>query len=317
MKLEIRLELNIWGLYCMIGAICAFAAIYIYCRSQGMKKGSAPVIGLTSVILGIICSRGLYCLVMTFTQVRLPLSSWFLVEEGGWSMFGMIGGVMLAGRISALIIGEKPRKTLDAVSLAIPLFIAAERIGEGSLQPFFEEAQEKFNLSRQITGGGFLTITNQGKTYVATYWLCAICAMILFLVLTFSILNRKRRDGDIWICFLMLCGTGGVLMESLRYDEYLVYSFVRIQQILAALMFLWGIILAMQGAGPKNRLLVIISAVAFVIAVGVCILNEYRLDRTKMSHILMHAEMTAVMIVPVILGYILLWKGREEQWGTK
>ena len=45
MKVEVfGLQLNMWGLYCAIGALCGFAAIAVVCYSRGMKKGSAPLL---------------------------------------------------------------------------------------------------------------------------------------------------------------------------------------------------------------------------------------------------------------------------------
>ena len=76
MKLELLgMEINIWGLYCAIGALCSFAAIWAVCAGQEMKKTSAPVLGLTSIVLGIACSRLLYCLFTTIVQVRIPFSA--------------------------------------------------------------------------------------------------------------------------------------------------------------------------------------------------------------------------------------------------
>ena len=307
MELEIfGIQLNIWGLHCAIGALCAFMAMGVICSSKGMKAGSAPVLGLASLVLGIVCSRVLYCLIVTLTKTRMPLSSWLKVEEGGWSLAGLIGGGMLAAWISAKIIGEKPKRMLDAVSVALPLMIAAERMGEESLQPFFNSTTDVFNLSRQIASEGFLTIVNNGKTYLATYRIDAALAMILFLVLVFSLLNKRSRDGDLWIRFMLLCGAGGVLAESLRYDDFLVYSFVRIQQVLFAILLLFGLIAAGRKGKTGTKRLYTAAIVTMVLTVAECIGLEFILDRTGgVRHEVLYGVMTAALAIPVIHGWIL------------
>ena len=307
MELEIfGIQLNIWGLHCAIGALCAFAAMGVICASKGMKAGSAPVLGLTSLVLGIVCSRMFYCLVGTLTKTRMPLSSWLQGEEGGWSLAGMIGGGMLAAWISAKIIGEKPKRMLDAVSVAMPLMIAAERMGEESLQPFFNSTTDVFNLSRQIASEGFLTIVNNGKTYLATYRIDAALAMVLFLVLVFSLLNKRSRDGDLWIRFMLLCGAGGVLAESLRYDDFLVYSFVRIQQVLFAILLLAGVIAAGRKGKTGTKRLYTTAIITMVLTVAECIGLEFILDRTGgVRHEVLYGVMTAALAIPVIHGWIL------------
>ncbi len=313
MKLELLgMEINIWGLYCAIGALCAFAAIWVVCASQDMKKASAPVLGLTSIVLGIVCSRLLYCLFTTVVQVRIPFSAWISVTDGGWSMTGMMIGVMLAGWISAKITGEKAYKMLDAVSIALPLMIAAERIGERSLQGFFEEAGEKFNLSREVAGSGFMTVVNQDKTYLATYMIAAVLAMVLFLILVFSLLDKKRRDGDLWIRFMMLCGAFGVIAESLRYDDYLVYSFVRIQQVLYALMLFAGVILCGRKIAASEKRIYRAAMIAMIPMIIECVGLEFSLDRSDANKVILHLVMAGAVTIPVIQGFVLLRRKKAD-----
>lgn len=306
------IQLNIWGLYCAIGALCAFAAMCVICAWKEMKKGSAPVLGLASLILGILCSRVLYCTVESLTKVQMPFSAWLEITEGGWSLFGMIGGVMLAAWISAKIMKEKPGRMLDAASAALPLMIAAERMGEESLQAFFNETSDVFNLSREVFSEGFLTIANGGKTYIATYRIDAIFAMVLFLALAFSLLNRKRRDGDLWILFLLLCGAGGVLAESLRKDQFMEYSFVRFQQVLAAVMLFAGVAAAGRRGKPGTGSRYIGALITMILTVAECIGLEFIIDRSNAVHATIYSVMAGTLAIPVIHGVVLLGAGKEE-----
>ena len=119
-------------------------------------------------------------------------------------------------------------------------------------------------------------------------------------------LRGRRRDGDTWIQFLILGGAGGILLESLRYDGFLEFSFVRFQQVLAAVMLVWGLVLAARRSGRNGKGFVASVTAVLVLAVGICIGIEFALDRTSLSHILLYLIMTAAVAVPVVFGFILL-----------
>ncbi len=311
MTLEIfGMQLNTWGIFCTIGALCAFAAISVMCIYRGMKKGSAPLLGLASTVFGIVFSRAVFCLFTTLTE-GMAFSSWFRVSECGWTLTGMIGGVMLAAWISAKIIGEKPKKMLDAVSVALPLMIAAERIGEETLQAFFNETKDVFNLSREVSSGGFLTVVNDGKIYIATYRIDAFLAMVLFLFLAFSLLRKKRRDGDLWILFMILCGAGGILGESLRKDQFLEYSFVRIQQVLFAVMLAAGIATAGYRTRGRMKASYISALIIMLLTIAEFIGLEFMIDRADVTHSTMYAVMISCLAVPAVHGIALLSAGSE------
>ena len=129
---------------------------------------------------------------------------------------------------------------------------------------------------------------------------------LLFLVLAVSMLRGRRRDGDTWIQFLILCGAGGILLESLRYDGFLEFSFVRFQQVLAAVMLVWGLVLAARRSGRSGKGFVFAVTAVLVLAVGICIGIEFALDRTSLSHVLLYAVMTAAVAVPAVFGFVLL-----------
>ena len=300
-----------FGLYCAIGALAAAAAICILSCVSGRKKGTGVMLASLSILCGIGGARMFFCLLKAPGTGAVRFSWWFNITSGGFSLFGMILGVFFAAWICAKMTGEKSASLLDTVSCAIPLAIAAERIGERLF--------DGFDVSRTVKGafpaGTFLAVENTfyGTSSLATWLVSAILAIVLFLFLTFRLLKKDQQEGDQWIVFLMMCGAGGVILESLRYDYHLEYSFVYFQQIIAALMLLWGLILA--GRRWKRKGLFIISVCSFVIAAAICGGVEFALDRMNINHILLYFIMTAALAVPVTLGMILL-SGRSGK-GTE
>ncbi len=295
-------EMYPYGLCCAIGAAFAMAVIVIVCRVRKTRPGTAPLACMLCLALGIVCSRLAFCVLDQEFGSMIPFGAWFLADRGGWSMFGAIGGVMLGAGLSARIMGEKPARILDAASVGMCLFIVAERLAEGRIEgfnisrPFPEEAQPV----------GFFIVKDIYDSYLATYQVAALLALVLFLVLAVSVLRGKRQDGDTWIQFLILGGAGGILLESLRYDHFLEFSFVRFQQVLAAVMLVWGLVLAACRSGRHGKGFVSAVTAVLVLTVGICIGIEFALDRTSLSHVLLYAVMAATVAVPVVFGFILL-----------
>lgn len=304
-------QLYSWGLYCAIGAFSAAAGILVLCCASGTKKGTGILLAFLSVVFGIAASRLLYCLLSLPGGMEIPFAGWFDLTSGGYSMFGMIFGVFLAAACCAKITGEKPRLLLDIVSCSIPLFISAERIGERVI--------EGFNVSRPVMNrfpaGTFLGLEDPvyGTSVLATWLVGAILSMILFLVLALMLLRKERRDGDQLIVFLLLCGAGGVILESLRYDYHMEYSFVYFQQILAALMLVSGVILAGKRGRGQRKPLFRAALISLPAAIGVCGFVEYALDRMDINQYILYGMMTAALAVPVLFGILLITrkKGKE------
>ena len=111
---------------------------------------------------------------------------------------------------------------------------------------------------------------------------------------------------------MMMCGAGGVILESLRYDHYLEYSFVCFQQIMAAVLLVWGVILAGIRNRGQNRGVFRAALISLPAVIAVCGGIEFALDRMSISHYVLYAVMLAVLAVPVTLG-ILLLRMREKE----
>ena len=303
-------EVYQFGLYCMIGAACAIAAALILCRHEKLKNGTGSLLSLLSTAFGLLFSRLFYCVLFMISNAGFPLSAWPQITTGGWSMFGMISGVFAGAWLTAKIMKERTDALADIAACGLPLVIAAARFGE--------KLFEGFDVSRPLTGnafpaGTFLAVRDpyyEDTSYLATWLLAAILAIVLFLILVFF-LTRERRAGDLRILFLLLCGAGGVLLESLRYDHFLEYSFVRFEQVLAALLLLWGILSA-AARNRKQKALRICALVSLPVVVGAVIGIEFALDRSAVSHYLLYAAMILLLAVPVTLGILLLVKREKE-----
>ena len=289
-----------FGACVMLGTVCAMIVTGVMCRAYRMKKGAAPLIGLMSMVFGIVVSRLAFCLMNQELGQMMPLHVWPWVAAGGWSMSGLIAGVILSGFVSARILKEKPGKVLDILTLAVLPVIIAERFGERWI--------EDFDISRPLDSAflakSFLA-TGTDDPCLATYYVAAAVSLALFIILLFRT-GKKEQDGRIAVSFLLLFGASSVVLESLRYDRFLSISFVGLQQVLAAVMLAAGVILAVKMSRRRGTAEAIAALVSLPLMVGIVLGLEFALDRTTWNKILLYTCMIITVAAPAALGLRLL-----------
>jgi len=294
-----------FGFFVMIGMIAALAVILFLCWAKRCRTGTAPMLMLFSILFGAVVSRVVFCLLNQELGGMMPIASWLNIAGGGWSMMGLVGGVMLGAFVTAKCTGEKISVMMDIAACALPVFMVMERIGESCV--------EDFDYSRQLTSGvldgTFLASSNYDGAYLDTWKLAAIVMGVLFIILMVD-MTRSERDGDTACLFLMLFGAVSVILESLRYDRFLSISFVGLQQIIAAVILLIGVWVLTGKADRSKKKLGAVAVISCFLAAGIGVGLEFALDRTTVSPLIIYIAFVIVMAVPVVLGMML--KRRER-----
>lgn len=297
-----------FGVYVALGAIFSMATLGIMCAYFGTKPGTAALTALLSVLCGIVLSRLAFCLLNQELGSMMPLHAWPKITGGGFSMFGLIGGVFLGGLLSARILKQSAGKIADALALSVLTFVIAERIGENRILDF--------DVSRALDSEwlkhSFLAIGDE-EPVLATYYIAAFAALVMFVILMLM-LPRRGKDGNLAIRFLILFGAASIITESLRYDRFLSITFVGLQQVAAAVMLALGIALAVMRSNRPKSALAIAALISIVLMIGIVIGLEFALDRTTWNKFLLYAAMIIAVSVPAVLGFRLLRTEKKETW---
>lgn len=294
-----------FGAYVALGALGSLVTLCVMCRVYRMKPGTAFLTFLLSALCGLFCSRISFCLMNQELGKMMPLHSWFEVSGGGWSMFGLIGGVFLGGWLSGIISRQKRGRIMDALSIAILPLMIAERIGENRIEDF----DISRTLQNEFLAKSFLAVGEDDRCLM-TYYIAAAVCLVLFAVLLIKA-SRGCRAGNIAVTFLLLFGAASIITESLRYDYFLSISFVGLQQVAAAVMLAIGVALAIYRSGRPKSVLAVAAAVSIPMMVGAVIGLEFALDRTTWNKILIYIAMIITVSIPAGLGLRLLKTGEE------
>lgn len=303
------IDLYAWGTCCALGAFLALDFLWIVGSRRGLKAGTAELAGFLSLVLGILCSRPVFCLLDRGLGQTVPFFAWFRITGGGWSVMGALMGVILASLLTARVTGQKAAPVLDITVLAFLLFLFMERIGENWIPNF--DISRQLNDSTMFLSSTFLAVNGEygDIAFLRTYLLQAAGALILYFVLCVD-LRRSAKPGHTFLLFLLLFGAWQTLMESLRYDYHISISFVGLQQIFAMLLVIAaGIVLAVR-RWKQQFGLSLATVISLPVASGLVLLLEFGLDRTSISHLLLYALYILVLACPVSLG-LLLRKGDQ------
>ena len=215
-----------------IGLLCFFL--------DGRKKGiSIDALWRTALLalpLGLIGARLFHFMGNFFYYEEMGFDALLRLWDGGFALWGAVGGVALA----ALIAGKWSRVSVASLldTLAAP---AALTIGLSRFAEYFSGE----GLGPYVEAETFMRFPF--AVYRADYevwnWAVFILEGIVALVIFLALRSKERPAGDTARLFLLLYSACQITLESLRRDHCLRWLFVRVSQ-LTALIVILGMMLA-------------------------------------------------------------------------
>ena len=303
-----RMRMYTFGLWVAFGMLLAVVMLALLLKKK--KAGTAALQSVLTISLGLVFSRFLYGITDDTIGQSSPL--WVLVRLnlGGYSLYGALGGAILAAWLTAKLSKQRFIDCLDPVAPAFLLFVICERLGEGTLG----EVLEGFGWSRELIyselPGTVFSITDGNAWYLATWRMEALIAAVLFvLVLRWSL--KKQNSRPPFICFMLLYGSTQIIMESLRHDLHMtLISFVRVEQILSMVLLGVAVIILSVGKWHTHRTLALAGLISIPLVTAIAVGIEFMIDRTAINRYLLYLCFIAVVAIPVVLGFRLL---KEER----
>ena len=207
------------------GAVLAGGALLALLLLRGLGKVRSLSFLSGAALLGFLCSRLVYCLVnIDFYTGPASLAAVLRWWEGGMSMTGALGGIALA---AFLFLRKEPR-SLEALALTLPPMICVFRLGE---------TFTSIGRGMDVEFGGIFTIPDMFGNVLNVWLLEALSALLIWGLL---LLWRRKdtlcpRGGRLLAAFFVLWGVVQILMESLRYDQHMIWSFVKAQMLFSFL----------------------------------------------------------------------------------
>ena len=243
---------------------------------------------LYALPLSLLLARLLYVLVRLPFFLNRPDGLAFRLWQGGYTLWGAVAGILLAGFLAARQGGIRPALQLDAMAPAALTMLALGRFCEGLAgQGFGEEAPGALQFFPVAVANDW------GEWRYAVFMLEGLAALVFLLV----VLHTKplRPGGKTRLALILVCAFQ-VLFESLREDEFLRWGFVRVGQLIPVFVLLYLLVEALyikkyaNWSLPRHWALVLFFYMA-VVLVGL----EFALDKTSLDTGLLYGVMLAMV----------------------
>lgn len=299
-----------YGLCLLLGFALGVLALWFVSRGQPKERLAAAWTALLSLPLGLLCARVFWALLEPNFKPVLTFKNALDLSTGGMALFGALLGAVLAACLGARIARVKPLKALDQLAVAVFAFLIPARLGEG-----FTTLGVSRPLTTDLIINSFLARRDEYDAYLRTYLLEAAIALVILILLLRKV-HQAQKTGTVFLTGCLLFGISQTLMESLRYDGHLRYSFIGVQQVLAATLFsVTLMVLAVRQLknAQHARTLPLVTLVLVPLLLGAIVGVEFLIDRSQMGKLFSYGLYLLVLVVPLALGTTLLH--REDHLG--
>lgn len=280
---------------------CAVLTLVCFHRA-GLPRVLAERFLLLALPLGYVLAR------LSYVLLRLP---YFLERgdgmalrlwQGGYTLWGVLAALVLAGLITAKGHRASFGKTMDALAAPSLLLLALGRFCEGLAgMGFGQEATAAVSFFPFAVG-------NEWGEWRWTIFMLEGVAALVFLVI---VIKHKGKAGDRFLLVLVLFCAFQILFESLREDEVISFGFVRAGQLLCAItLFALMACGLFRRGGLKGKK--IVSFIAYFLLIGVIVGMEFAIDKTNWPILLIYGlVLLSCMGLALVTGRAL-GLGREQ-----
>lgn len=263
---------------CLIASLGMGIGVFLtLAKKEHLTADTAWHAVLLALPLGLLGARVFYCLARYKVYNEIGLENVWTLWNGGYALWGAVGGAALAGVIAAKW-GRRPvSRVLDAMAPAGALVISLMRFaeyfsGEGIGPAVAVPAFQRFPFAMYDDW--------YGEWYWAVFMLEGLAALTIFLVL----LRCRRPAGDRARLFLICYSACQMILESLRRDSFLRWLFVRVSQ-LTAILVIAGLMIAAVVKWARNkhnpritRGKMLLCWAAVLLGAGVIVAMEFAVD---------------------------------------
>jgi len=278
---------NLFGLPVTLYALCVVLALalglilmYAGQKRNGLREDTTEIFALLALPLGLIGARLFYCLARLALYMEIGLGNVLRLWDGGFALWGAVGGAVLAAVLTARLTRQPVVKLLDALTapgaltLALCRFAEAasgEGIGLDVWTPFFQRFP-------------FAVYNGDWEMW---FWAIFMLEGLVALMIAGVLMNRKLAAPGVRAkVFVILYCSAQILLESLRRDNFLRWLFVRVSQLTAVLV-LGGIMVAAlinwlktPKAQRMATVKMVLNWLIFLAGVGICIAMEFAIDKS-------------------------------------
>ena len=243
-------------------------------KKQGFSGPTRTVFLPLALLLGFLFAHLCYGLLRIEYALYDRSLLWLLMFwEGGYMLYGGMLGVALAALFSAKITKSSALKLMDSIAPVGALLIAFIRLAEGLSGSFFGDYLEDESV---LSFFPFAVYDVYYEGWVEAVFMGGV--IVALLVAVFLMLRKSAFDGDRTLLLVSLYAAGQIVLESMRFDDFLRWGFIRCSQVFSAMVILLVLLCYCRrcaGAWQKRR---IALWIAFAVCAALVLVLEFAVD---------------------------------------
>ena len=277
-----------YGLAVAAAIIVALLLAGVGFRRAGLSVDALSVFAVLALPLGFLCARLGYCLAAWDWVKQEGIAFFFQFSRGGYMLYGALAGALLAAALTARLSGVRFAKMADALAMPALVLVALGRLAEGLVEQgygwgiadWFTEDYGMSLFALEDPSFFFRLPFGVPDMYGNYNWAVFVFEALVACGLALAVSRaRVRRAGGRAAWALLLYAAAQELCESLRQDAVLRWGFVRINQVLGAVVIVALMALCYGLAQPRKPKRLILSVVGVVLGALLITAMEFALEK--------------------------------------
>lgn len=272
-----------YGLGIAAAAVVALILAALSFRRAGLHGDALSRLAALAIPLGFLGARLGYCF-----AAQEEIGFFFQFSRGGYMLYGALAGGLLAAALTAKLSGEKFAKIVDALAVPVLVMIALGRLAEffpnqgygWGIEDWFTEDYGMSLIALEDPSFFYRMPFGVPDMYDTYNWAVFVFEAIVACILAVAVSRAKvRRDGGRAVLALLTYAATQELCESLRQDAVLRWGFVRINQVLGAVIIVALLILCYCLTRPRRPGRLALSLVGVVAGALLITAMEFALEK--------------------------------------
>lgn len=223
-----------YALIILFGFLCGLALASYKSEKRGLKSEYVWDIAILGIVVGIVCAR-IYYVLFALDEFKDNFLDVFKVWEGGLAIYGGIIGAVISTALYCRWRKINILNTLDVCCVGLLLGQAIGRWGN------FMNC-EVYGLPTDF----FLGMSISGAEPVHPLFLYESVWSLIGVVLILIFRDKKKRNGQVFLGYLIWYSTGRFFLEGMRNTHYILYI---IPDVLPVSQFVALLLIAASIAG--------------------------------------------------------------------
>ncbi|MGN0779332.1 MAG: prolipoprotein diacylglyceryl transferase family protein [Aristaeellaceae bacterium] len=299
------LTLYPYGLALAVAAALALLLAGLSFRRAGIRADALSCFALLGLPLMVLGARLAYCLAALDWVAQEGVGFFFQLTRGGYMLYGAVAGGALALGLTARITGVSFARMADQLAVPAMVLVLLGRLAEGLVGQGYGWGVEDWFM--EDSGMSLFVLEDPSFLYRLPFavadmygnynWAVFVFEAMAAGIIALLLLRVKpRRDGGRAMLALLAYAAVQVLCESLRQDAVLRWGFVRINQVIGAILIA-GMFIACALLAPQRRPGQVAGLFAGMLGcMGIVIAMEFALEK----------KISAIEFVPMDVCYLLM-----------